>query len=64
MIWLNTQDLVFGVLKISNTLGIYEKAQGIYRKFSRIFWKISRIFWKIDSCIEFNRIYESNRIYV
>jgi hypothetical protein len=33
MIWLNTQDLVFEVLKISNTLGRYEKVQRNFHDF-------------------------------
>jgi hypothetical protein len=47
MIWLNTQDLVFGVLKISNTLGIYEKAQGNFHNFPEFSRKFPEIFWKI-----------------
>jgi hypothetical protein len=47
MIWLNTQDLVFGVLKISNTLGIYEKVQGNFHNFPEFSRKFPEIFWKI-----------------
>jgi hypothetical protein len=40
MIWLNTQDLVFEVLKILNTVGKHEKVQRIA---PQILWRLHRI---------------------
>jgi hypothetical protein len=44
MIWLNTQDLVFEVLKISNTLGKHEKVQRIA---PRNLWRTPQILWSL-----------------